>query len=343
MNRLNLILTVLLLVQAAALTARNLQKDDGAEVQRTKVLDGVTSDTLSRLEIHDKDGSSITLEKGAEGWVLPALGGYPAAASKVDAIIADLVGLEVRKPMSESGDHLHDLEVADGHFRKKIRVMAGTEETLLYVGTSARTGGVHLRKGGQSAVYSARDLDDWRLAPRTDAWIDVVAWDVDATRLEGLRTERSGAVLELKKGAGGWEANDGVAPIVADPQKLDSRARQAARVTFTDVAGRFDSQDWGFATPVATITLAIRGEKEGDPATTRRLVVAEVPGDKNKFRLRVDDQPWVLVASSWAIDQIIGTDAAELAPDPPKADPMPGEEMAAPGDPHAHVPGFGGH
>lgn len=338
MNRLNLVLTVLLVAQAGLLSWRNMRPDTDVRAEPQALLADLKAESVSRIVIEDSDDKELVLEKTAEGWVLPGIGGYPAAAKKVDEIVADLAGLKVRHAVAETQDHHHDMEVAESNFRKRVKVSAGDQEDVLFLGTTGRAGGLHVRKGGQNAVFAARDLDDWRFSTRTDSWIDVVAWDLGADRVTSVRVEREGNSLDLRKEGTAWLVSaSGAAAAPVDPSKAEARARKAARLTFTDVAGKRQADGAALGTVLATVSITVAAEAEGGSPTVRTLQVAAVDGDSTRFRGAIDGHPWVLSFSSWALEDLIDLDPSKLQPDPPAPEPAPSD----PADPHAGVMGFG--
>ncbi len=308
-------LLILLLLQCGLLAWRLFGTEEATGPVTTRLLDGVTLDQVTKVTI-EGDGKVVTLSRADKdaAYTIAELGGYPASPKKVEEILRGVMDLSVREPVTTTTEHHRDLEVGDTGWKKKITLTVGSAETTLVLGTTGKAGGVHIRKLPGDTVWAARDLDDWRLSTRPDSWIDLVLWELAEDRVSALRwNHAAGSGSASKRADGTWEVAgpDGVV-VSADAEKVKEAVRKAARISFSEVAGKFAEKDWGFATPTATLTVELASAEAGQAAEVHQLsLVAQGEGGQD-FWLRADGGEWIRKAGSWAVGDLATLQAASM-------------------------------
>jgi hypothetical protein len=331
MNRAKNVLLVLLILQCAVLGWRVFGTKEERGPEATQLLSGLKADDVTKLVI-EGDGKAVTLERKDKDspFTIAELGGYPASKKKVDEVLGSLFGVTLREPVSTTAEHHRDLEVGDSVWKKRVTLHSSKGETKVVLGSTARSGGTHVRLLGQDTVWAPRDLDEWRLSARTDSWIELVAWELaeDKVRsLEWSHGEGTGAAHKLDGGQ--WQvtlADGSVQP--ADATKVGDLARKAARISFSEVAGKADEKDWGFATPLARITLELAPREDGGAPERHTAEFVRTGETEERFWLRADGGAWVLQAGSWAVGDLTKIDATTLLASVQGPTPEPGSELS---------------
>ena len=99
MTRTQWTLTALLLLQLLLLLVISAPWSAGDRATGPRnLLPELDADEASRIEIGQGD-SRLTLLREADQWVVEQADGYPADDAKVDRLLDDLRGVEVRRPV----------------------------------------------------------------------------------------------------------------------------------------------------------------------------------------------------------------------------------------------------
>jgi hypothetical protein len=145
-----ILLAAQLLLTVGVLWWRNA--DDGGRPGELITFD---REAVDRITIDDGDGKSLTLQKSADGWVLPAADGLPADAQKVSETLEKLGASDASWPVATTEAAATRFEVTDEKFQRRIRLANGDSTLIdLYLGTSPGFRKVHARLAGESDIYA---------------------------------------------------------------------------------------------------------------------------------------------------------------------------------------------
>ena len=317
MSRLNVILIVLLAVQLGIVVIQRI----GGEPEVAPA--GPMFDGLSRSAIQEvvlTDGvDAVTLRRADAGFGVAESAGYPAATEKLDELLHDLVALATREMVSRSSAHHVDLEVADGDFNRKVTVSTLDGEHTFYVGKSGRGGSTFVRRQGEDAVYAVTDFSSHKLTVRPAAWVERVVFEADKNRIHAIELRNEHGTLRLDRAAlDGWSlAGDPAAPL--DATEVDKLLGKVATVRLKEVAGATSEVPLGDVVAEATIHVAAvalpNAAVGGDPAPVgipHTLRIAPKPGDDKTFLAQLDQQPYVVELTQWAIKPLLETVDTDL-------------------------------
>jgi hypothetical protein len=259
------------------------------------VLEAVTP-TL--LEIEGADEEKLRLVRRDDGWGIESLGGFPADDTKIDALLDELKGIRVRRPVVSSGRYLDSFKVADDDHEARLRLWAdaaGDPAVDLIVGSSPNFRTCHVRLAGEKPVYEVRGLSPYDLRPATSGWIERDLVDADPARLVSLKLSNASGSFELARDGDGWKLASpaGGAGRALDPAKVESFVQSAAALRLDDAAGPLDESAQGLAAPAATLVLRWTSEPKAEAGTEADVEEATVrvggtvpDGDSRRFVTR---------------------------------------------------------
>ena len=315
MNRTNLILLAVLLVQGACIGYQQLQTEEaGVAGARGLLLDGLVVEDVTGVviaeggEADEGEETSVSLTKTAAGWTVAERWDHPADADKLDELLRELAALEVADVVSVTGLHQVELGVAEDDFTKRVTLKTGAGDRTLYLGSSGRGGSTHTRVGGEERVLAVRDFSSWRVNAKPDSWVQRTVVDVDPETVSGLEIVRDGAAMSVTREGEGWLV-DG---LPADGEAVDKLLKKAAKQTLSTVKGA--------AGALGGELLQVRLTTP-DGATTYRVAAAD---EKEKFLLAVDGGTHIVEVGKWGVEAILEATAESLAAEIPMEAPDDG-------------------
>lgn len=193
---------------------------------------------ITGIRIHTPDQKAPTvIEKGADGWTLPALQDLPADRHKVTALLTKLQDLRKGLPVATSEGSLERFRVADQAFERKLELARGDDSPLtLYLGDSPGFQRIFIRADGDGAVYEAK-LGHLDAPDRPDDWSDRTLLHLDPENIEKLTF--SGLDLQRTED-GDWRLAD----LTADEQQNQEATKERVlRLTNIGFRGVSTDQD----------------------------------------------------------------------------------------------------
>jgi hypothetical protein len=249
---------LLLLQVVLILLVRSPLSGASAGVESRPLLPALEAFTAARVELAGEEGTKVTLVKAGEGWALEELNGFPADGGKVDDLIDDLRGLQVRRPVVTGSRYHSAFKVSDDENEGRVRIWddpAEAPEVDLIVGSSPNYRTVHVRLGGESPVFEARDLAVYDVRPDTGSWIEKDLVDIPEAEMVGLLLANENGSFELVREGDAWRVADGSEVRGLDPDEVDALIRAARSIQLADAVGPKDASAHGLADAAATLTL----------------------------------------------------------------------------------------
>jgi hypothetical protein len=167
-------------------------------------LGDVASVTVSR------DGTTMTLIRDGDSWLVAEKGNYPANAAKISQIVRAMADLTLVEPKTQNADLYPRLEVEDpGHGKSalvSVKDKSGGDLAQAIVGKrrydrlGAGNDGVYLRKPGEVQSWLARGTLD----PSGDAasWLDRQIIDISEKKIAKVTlTQPDGSKLVISRAA----------------------------------------------------------------------------------------------------------------------------------------------
>lgn len=311
MNRNNLILLALLLLQGTCIGVRQLgSPDEATTVQRGLLLGELATDGVTGLTIEesgDTEQTKSTLARGPDGWTVSERWDHPADGDKVDELLRELAALEIADVVSSTGLHAVDLGVADADFEKKVTIATQSGDKVLLLGTSGRGSSTHARLGGSDEIVAVRNFSTWRVNARPDGWVDRKVLEIDPATVARLELASPDGTLSFSRsdgeidGAAAWLMSDGVRSAGIDAEVVDPLLAKASKLSSSKVLGPAAP----IAEPLLTVTLTTAGG-----VTRYSLGLA---ADEN-LSLAVDGSTHLLAIGKWAAENLLNAAYDELLP-----------------------------
>ena len=154
---------------------------DARDAQTTRLF-AVDVQAVDRLSISSSE-TEVEVVRTDQGW---QVGGAPADAEKVSALLDKLVALEAPWPAGTSAEIAQRFEVTESNFQRRVTLSAaGTTVAEAYFGTSPGYQRVHARMAQSDQVYAVK-LSNYELGLNIDAWLDkaVMATEQPITRVQ---------------------------------------------------------------------------------------------------------------------------------------------------------------
>jgi len=308
----------------SALIALLLMQLVAALVLAGKALDQQASDApllafepaeVTRIEILGTE-QDVVLERGADGWILPALNGFPADAEKVEQLLQRLTALGRPLPVGTSPETQERLKVADQNAETRLVLSSDDGElTTLLLGDSPGFRRLYARLAGDSEVYDlplasfeiASDSDDWarrdqlRLDPETIQRITTNGWALSRVetgwRLEDNRDQTPGD----SGSRSGSEPQPGL-----DLDAIDQLLSRLANLSYQGVRTPTSETESPAASaePVLALEISLANGK-----THQRTVYADSDGG---YLLETGAEPLRYQLSEYDLDGLLGLEPEQL-------------------------------
>jgi hypothetical protein len=262
MNRTQTILGAALVLQLALiLLVRSPFAGTASASEARPLLPGLEAITARRLELRGaEEEETVVLERGADGWKIPSLEGFPADRAKIEQLLESLSSLEVRRPIVRSSRYHDAFRVTDDDPEARVRVWGdGGEDPAvdLVVGSSPNYRAVHVRRAGDDDVYEVQGLASYDLRASESAWIRKELLEAPQPRIDHLVLVNAKGRIELRREDGTWRIVEpaSAASTALDAGKVDSLVSAALGLRLADAVGPVDVATHGLAAPAAELTL----------------------------------------------------------------------------------------
>jgi len=337
MNRTQWVLAVLLVAQLALLGFMALRSGGGAGQESRALLPELEALSPARIQIEGSGDESVTLVRGADGWTLADPAGYPVDGGKVDQLLEQLEGLEVRIPVVSSPRYHATFKVTESAHERRLRIWDSGEEDAridLFLGTSPNVDVSHVRRGGDERVYEAQGLSTFDLRTETVSWVERKLIDVPFDEVVSVRLRNAHGEFELAREDAAWTllSPAGAAPAL-DTAKVDTWVRSLASLYLSAPAGALGDPAQGLDNPAAVLEIRSRAggrdletaTEEGAPApppaeaeTVTVAVGAEVGGEGEEGKRYASRAGFGFAAilSSYDTKKIADEKLSDLEPDP---------------------------
>jgi hypothetical protein len=273
------VLLATLVVQLLALGAvRFLAARAGGSVG-ARLLPELALERASRLEVRGRDGDSLVVEKGPDGWGLAAFGGYPADTAKVNGLLRKLAALQAGAPVVTSDRYHAALSVSEGESERRIRVwQEGADPVVdLHLGSSPNATRTYARRAGDDRVYEVDGLPSYEVGAGAAAWIVGRFFEFPAEQVQAFALRNAAGALRVERRGEEWAVTD--PPALAgrrlDPGKIEGFLRATALLYAAEPLGPVPDS----AFTVASLRVELPGPGGGAPEVRELLVGDVVPGE----------------------------------------------------------------
>jgi hypothetical protein len=329
MNRLNLILVVLLVVQLALAAAVLWPRPASSVGEGASLFPDLDVSRIVELTITGGDGQAIRLARQADapGWILPDAGGYPVDEEKVSGLLSKLGALKADRLVTETSASHKRLRVAQDDFERRIEFALddGTRHRL-YLGSAPSYGVSHVRAEDQDQVYLTSDLPADDAGVDATSWTDRVYFSVPQDQLTALTLENGNGRFELRKEGDLWTMTGLAAGETLDQNKIKTLVSRLTSVAMVQPLGREEQASYSLDKPSAVVTLQAHSEQDGDKAYVLR-VGAKDPADNN-YTVISSESPFYVQVAEFSVKDLVESGRQDLLTQPPTPTPAPGATPA---------------
>jgi hypothetical protein len=291
---------------------------------------GVKSDEVTSLTVTDNQGNHVKLAKSGAQWVLPEAGDYPADASKITPVLAQLVEMKANRLVAETPASQARLQVADDAFARRIDIETPSGMKTVYVGTSGGAGSSHVRLGGQNQVYLVSGVADWQIGADPLSWTNSAYFTVPQSDVVAMTLTNANGQLAFAKGADGqWTLQGLAADETVAPESIQRLLSAASSVTLVRPLGKTEDPAFGLGQPSAVVTLVARTDTE-DKAYT--LTVGSQDPNDQTYVVKSSESPYFVRAAGAVVGDLVSDKRESFLSVPPTAVPAasPATPTAAP-------------
>ena len=321
MSRLNVVLLILLALQACIVAVQLIAGGGEAPTQAGPFLDGLSVASVQQVALSDGE-NAVTLRRTDEGFGVEESSLYPADEDKTSQLLQDLVAITTRETISRSDAHHVDLEVADDAFNRRVEVTTADASHTFFVGKAGRGGATYVRRAGEDAVFAVTEFSPHKLSARPAAWLDRVVFEAERDRIFAIDVRNSAGAFRLERRTlAGWQLAEDP-DVGLDASEVDKLLGKAASVRLKEVAGRADEIPLGATVAEITIHVADQALPVGPPpaaepeavtGSAHTLRIAPSPDDDKTFLMRVDDRPYAVQTTSWSVLPLLEASVGTLA------------------------------
>ncbi|EIC21999.1 DUF4340 domain-containing protein [Thiorhodovibrio frisius] len=270
------------------------------------------AEQIERIEVTTPDSEApLLLSRTDTSWTIPALGDFPAEATRVDQLLDALAGLHRPLPIATSAEARERFKVADDAFEERIVLSDGQGAvSTLILGDSPGFRRRYLRPAGDDSIYDVR-FEVFNLSDRSSDWIAHDRLQLEPNQIQRIATND----WTLTKDGETWRLTGADGEL--DQAKVDELLSTLANLSYRDVLGTEAPEDFDPAAPLLALDIDLA---EGD---SRRYLIAEQPSEAEdagkNFVLKADNQPYYFLLSEFDLQPLVETKATDLIQPPESA------------------------
>lgn len=261
MNRTQTVLLGLLLLQVLLIGIfRGPFSETSARTEARALLPGLDAISPARLQIDGGDDEQVTLVRRNEDWTIEELGGFPADNDKVERLLENLEGIQVRRPVVTHSSYHKAFKVASDDYEERLRIWKAGEEDPsvdLILGSSANYRTTHARLADEDEVYEIQGIAPYDVRPSSGAWIRKDLAD-DLGEVDRLVLRNAKGEFELRLLDGTWTVASPAdrADEALDQEEVSALLRLVTGLRLADGVGPLDETAQGFTEPAAMLELS---------------------------------------------------------------------------------------
>lgn len=256
---------------------------------------------IDAVRISAGGGDALRIERGDEGWRLPAADGFPAGTQYVDRLLRRMGGFDNPLPVARSEAARERFRVGADAYERRVELLAGGEpRATVFFGESAGTERVYARAAGRDMIHEV-DFALWQASADPTKWYDKSVAMVEPAAV--AQAEMPGFVVRRADSGDGWRLlADGGDVEPAKAGATQTLVRRLARPDIRGVARAAPPQ----GSPTLAYTLTT---KDGSEIRFRYFA----GGEGGKPRLYRSDQPWRYTVAADHLARLQEADTKRLA------------------------------
>ena len=318
------VLAAVLVVQIAILVVTRLP---GREAAPEPLLAGLEAGAVSRIEIEDGADGHVVMDREGDGWVLSDAGGYPADGTRIAGLLDRLAAARRDRLVARTEAGRLELRVAPDGFERRVRIDAGADGYLLYVGTTAGTGAGHVRVDGEDEVWSVDGMAPWQVAADRSDWVDPVYLRVEADRIAAFELVNAAGSFRFERSDGEWTSPVPGAGVVLDQDRVTAFVDRVSTLRMRRPLGTEPPGDYRLAERAAEVRLALSPDEDGEGGSLELLILAGGDDDYDYVVKSSDSEYYVEVPSFTLADLVDADRSTFVTADDPGGSPTGGSSQ----------------
>ena len=279
LNRTNLFLAALLLVQAVVLAASVVLTAGTESRTVAPILSDVAVADVDRLIIADNLENEMTFARGEDGWVLPGADDFPLDSAKINDTLAKLAGMDTRRLVASNPANFARLEVKDDDFRRRIRLHAGDSSATLYLGGSGGANTVYIRRADENEVYLGSGLSSWELSTQVSTWLDANYVNVPVDDVLEITVQRADGSFTFRRDGESWTYAGLSEGEIFEDTRMPLISRNAATVRLQEPLGLEALDEYGLDDPPVVVDVRYRQLVEAETEDAHEPTAEAPAGD----------------------------------------------------------------
>jgi len=296
----NLILLVLLILQGALIAFVYL---GGREKSGPlpALFPGLEPSAVQGLRIADREGGATVLEKGEEGWLISSVDGLPADPAKVARVLEQLAGLRGDRLVARTRESHGRFLVGENRYDRLLTLtLADGSEKRLYLGSSPAYKSTHARLEGEDRVYLLNNFASWEIPQDVSSWWLADYIDLADQNLQEVRLVNPvGSLLLVRDDGAAWRPGETGAGQSLDQARVQEFIDAARHISLSEYLGREELEEYGLASPRATLTLV---DRDGSSIT---LVIGARDEVSGTYHLKSSASPFYARAGAAVLTPLL--------------------------------------
>lgn len=325
MTKLNQILIVALLVQAAIIAMTSMGGEEQRYVRPTKVFADFAIDKVTKIEIDGPKGADtkvdatpIVLAKDQSKWVVPGADNFPCDEAKVKTFLENVQKMTASGAVVSRSTYFNKLEVADDKYQRKVTLTHDGKTLSFLLGSSPSFKKIHLRKVGEDDVVLVGGISQYDVFADAKGWVDPKYVAVNKNEVWALTLKKKdGTRIQLERGVGDVWALVGN-PKTPKTTEVDALIRKATQINIERPIGKSAKPEFGLENPDALITLVtgtstIAGlPPQQTEVRTIKIGTTVSLNETKQVYVKASDQDYIITAPFWAINAILDSKIKDL-------------------------------
>ena len=313
MNRRNMILCALLALQLVLVLI--IYWPGKAGHTKGVTLIDVQPEKVASIVISDGYGSSLTLTKQEDGWVIDPPENYPADPERIKSVLHKISHIEAARLVSTSKGSQGRLMVSDEKFNRRLKLIdKNGREQVLYLGTTQGRG-VYARSSDSDDVMFVNRLSSWEFATSPRSWWKSSVADVSPDALNQVEITNSNGTFKIHRDSKDmWVDASG---NVLDQDKVKRLLLSVKNIRVSEYLSKKTDKKLDKTDAVLKLV----------PAKGSPIILEIGPEEKSERLVRASTDSHLLKVQSSELKQVLEAKVQNL-----KAEQKPKDESKAQGD-----------
>ncbi len=281
LNRTNLLLAALLLVQALLLAVSVVTTTGTTARTVAPILADIAAADIDRLIIADNLENEMTFARDAAGWVLPDADDFPLDSAKINETLDKLASMDTRRLVASNPANFARLEVKDDDFRRRITLQVGEESTVLYLGGSGGANTVYIRRADEDEAYLGTGLSSWELSTQVSTWLDANYVSIPIDDVLEITVQREDGQFTFRRDGENWAYAGLSEGEIFEDTRMPLILRNAATIRMQKPLGLDALDDYGLDDAPVIVDVRYRQlvETAGEPDEDESEPEDEAPAE----------------------------------------------------------------